>query len=68
MQMNSRRGAGVPARERQNATLPQAVFQDKIARRRGQHKRSSGAKSDKQIGIGLLQMWKPSAISVFAEG
>jgi hypothetical protein len=67
MQMHARCGAGAPARELPQATFPQAVFKDKIASSRRQHQWSAGAKGDKQICVGLLQMWKASAVLVLGK-
>jgi hypothetical protein len=47
--------------------FPQAVFKNNVTRGRGQHKRSTRAKGDKKIRIGLLEVWKASAVSVFGK-
>jgi hypothetical protein len=43
------------------------VFKNQIACGKGQDQRPTRAKGHKKIGIGLLQMWKAPAVSVFCE-
>jgi hypothetical protein len=43
------------------------VFEDEIACGGGQDKWTGGAEGYKKICVGLLQMWKTSAVSVFGK-
>ena len=68
VEMNSRDGAGTITGERQDASLAQAVFENQDSCRCGEYKWSGGAEGDEQICVRLLQMWKPSVVSVFGQG
>src|SRR2546425_8890057 len=60
-------GAGALARERLDATFPQAVFKNQIASRLRQCQTSSRTEGDEHRRVGLLQVWKPPAIAVFSQ-
>ena len=60
-------GAGALARERLDATFPQAVFKNQIASRLRQCQTSTSTECDEHGRVGLLQVWKPPAIAVFGQ-